>query len=126
MKCQVKDYPDSDPLKLLGTKVLAQQDNTSTIGLARNGCQSCGQRNRHINIRYFYITDKINDGSVVMSYCPTKEMVSGYFTKPLQGSLFRVHRNAIMGISQADYDFYADEYKEAKKVARQSAEMNTA
>ena len=106
MKCQVKNYPDSDPLKLLGTKVLAQQDNTSTIKLARNGRRSCGQRTRHINMRYFYITDKINDGTVVMSYCPTKAMVSDYFTKPLQGSLFRLHRNAIMGVSQADYDWY--------------------
>jgi hypothetical protein len=124
MKCQVKDYPDSDPLKLLGTKVLAQQDNTSTIKLARNGSRSCGQRTRHINIRYFYITDKINDGTVVMSYCPTKEMVSDYFTKPLQGSLFRLHRNAIMGVSQADYDWYADQYKKAKKAAKELAATN--
>ena len=118
MKCQVKHYPNSDPLKLLGTKVLALQDNTSTIKLARNGRRSCGQRTRHINIRYFYITDKINDGTVVMSYCPTKEMVSDYFTKPLQGSLFRLHRNAIMGVSQADYDWYEDQYKEAKKASK--------
>jgi hypothetical protein len=44
MKCQVKDYPDDDPLKMLGTKNLAKQDNTSTIKLARNGRRSCGQR----------------------------------------------------------------------------------
>ena len=29
-----------------------------------------------------------------ISYCPTKEM-SDYLSKPLQGSLFRIHRNAI-------------------------------
>ena len=114
MKGQVKDYPDDDPLKSLGTKNLAKQDNTSTIKLARNGRRSCGQRTRHINIRYFYITDKINDGTVVVSYCPTKEMISDYFTKPLQGSLFRQHRNAIMGVSQADYDAYEMNYKAAK------------
>jgi hypothetical protein len=120
MKCQVKDYPVGDPLKLLGTKVLALQDNTSTMKLAQNGRRSCGQRTRHINIRYFYITDKINDGTVVMSYCPTKEMISDYFTKPLQGSLFRQHRNAIMGVSQADYNRYLIDYKAAKKAAQQS------
>ena len=57
-------------------------------------------------------------------------MVSDYFTKPLQGSLFRLHRNAIMGVSQADYDWYEDQYKEAKKasellVAKLLAETNT-
>jgi hypothetical protein len=118
MKDQVKDYPSDDPLKMLGAKVLAKQDNTSTIRLARNGRRSCGQRTRHINIRYFYITDKINDGSVVVSYCPTKEIISDYFTKALQGSLFRQHRNAIMGVSQADYDRYEYEYKTAKEAAQ--------
>jgi hypothetical protein len=124
MKCQVKDYPEGDPLKMLGTKNLAKQDNTSTIKLANNGRRSCGQRTRHINIRYFYITDKIKDGTVVVTYCPTKEMISDYFTKPLQGSLFRQHRNAIMGVSQADYDRYLVEYREAKKAARDVAALN--
>jgi hypothetical protein len=103
---------------MLGTKVLAKQDNTSTIRLARNGRRSCRQRTRHINIRYFYITDKIYDGSVVVSYCPTKEMISDYFAKALQGSLFRQHRNAIMGVSHANYDRYECEYKTAKKAAQ--------
>jgi hypothetical protein len=76
MKCQVKDYPGSDPLKMLGTKNLAKQDNINTIKLAVYGRRSCGQRTRHINIRYFYITDKIRDGTVVVTYCPTKEMIS--------------------------------------------------
>jgi hypothetical protein len=51
MKCQVKNYPEDDPLKMLGTKNLAKQDNTSTIKLAVNGRRSCGQRTRHINTR---------------------------------------------------------------------------
>jgi hypothetical protein len=122
MKCQVEEYPDDDPLKLLRTKNLAKQDNTSTIKLvSRNGRRSCVQRTRHINIRYFYITDKINDGTVVVSYCPTKEMVSDYFTKPLQGSLFRQHRNAIMGVTSSDYDRYELAYKAAKKAGRMKA-----
>jgi hypothetical protein len=105
-------------LKLSGTKNLAKQDNTSTIKLARNGRHSCGQRTRHINIRYFYITNKMNAGTVVMSYCPTKEMILDYFTKPLQGSLFRQHRNAIMGVSSADYVRCEMEYIAAKKASR--------
>jgi hypothetical protein len=91
---------------------------------AVNGRRSCGQRTRHINIRYFYITDKIRDGTVVVTYCPTKEMILDYFTKPLQGFLFRQHRNAIIGVSQADYDRYLIKYNEAKKAAREAAELN--
>jgi hypothetical protein len=58
---------------------------------------------------------------MVVSYCPTKEMVSDYFTKPLQGSLFRQHRNAIMGVTSLDYDRYELAYKAAKKAGRMKA-----
>lgn len=49
-----------------------------------------------------------------MSYCPTKEMVSDYLSKPTQGSLFRLRRNTIMGISSDEYDRYELEYAAAK------------
>ena len=98
LKCQVKEYLVNHPLKNLGKKNLVLQDNTSTIKLAKGGRRVCGKRTRNINIRYFYVTERINNGMVVVSYCPTKEMVSGYLSKPLQGSLFRLHGNAIMGM----------------------------
>jgi hypothetical protein len=34
---------------------------------------------------------------ISIDWCPTKEMVADYMTKPLQGSLFRELRNYIMG-----------------------------
>ena len=40
----------------------------------------------------------MNDGTIVVTYCPTKEMISDYLSKPLQGSLFRSHCNTLMGI----------------------------
>ena len=51
---------------------------------------------------------------VVVSYCPTKEMVSDYLSKPLQGSLFWLHRNAIMGITSDDFYQYKLEYAAAR------------
>mmetsp|Transcript_8119 Transcript_8119/g.18006 ORF Transcript_8119/g.18006 Transcript_8119/m.18006 type:complete len:389 (-) Transcript_8119:645-1811(-) len=113
-KAQVKDYPDDHPLKQLGCKNLVKQDNTSTIKMAKGGRRTCGKRTRSIDIRYFYITERINDGLIVMSYCPTKEMVSDYLSKPTQGSLFRLRRNTIMGISSDEYDRYELEYAAAK------------
>ncbi len=39
---------------------LLLQDNKSLILLERNGKASSGKRTRHINIRYFFITDRVN------------------------------------------------------------------
>ena len=53
-----------------------------------------------------------------MSYCPAKEMVSDYLSKQIQGSLFRLHRNAVIGIINEEYDRYELEYAAAKKRQR--------
>ena len=37
------------------------QDNQSAIRLERNGRASAGEKSRHINIRHFWITDRIRD-----------------------------------------------------------------
>ena len=49
-----------------------------------------------------------------MIYHPTKEMVSDYLTKPLQGSLFRTHRNSLMGHDEDSITRYHKEYNDAK------------
>jgi hypothetical protein len=77
---------------------ILNQDNQSTIKLSENGKASSGKGTRHINIRYFFITDKIARKEVGIQYCPTKEMVADYFTKPLQGELFYKFRDQIMGV----------------------------
>ena len=54
-------------------------------------------RTKHINVRYFFITDRISKGEVRVEWCPTKDMVADFMTKPLQGSAFREFRDLIMG-----------------------------
>ena len=39
---------------------LLLKDNRSSILLERNGRASSGKRTRHINIRYFFIMDRVN------------------------------------------------------------------
>jgi hypothetical protein len=73
------------------------QDNQSAILLERNGKRSSSSRTRALNIRYFYITDQIQKGNLVVRYCPTEDMVGDFFTKPLQGQLFVKHKQSIMG-----------------------------
>jgi hypothetical protein len=81
-----------------GVTTILNQDNQSTIKLSENGKSSSGKGTRHINIRYFFITDRIAPKEVAIQYCPTKEMVADYFTKPLQGELFYKFRDQIMGV----------------------------
>jgi hypothetical protein len=111
---QIKSINDDSVLRKIGSDVVIQQDNTSTIQLVNNGQASSTKRTRHINIRYFYVTSKIKEGSIRVIYHPTKQMVSDYLTKPLQGSLFRTHRNSIMGHTEDSISKCMNEYINAK------------
>ena len=73
------------------------QDNQSTMLLERNGKASSSKRTKHINVRYFFITDRISRGEVRVEWCPTGDMVADFMTKPLQGSTFKKFRDLIMG-----------------------------
>ena len=72
------------------------QDNLSTMLLAKNGRRSAGRRTRHLDIRYFFVTDRIGAGDVILQHCPTSLMVGDFFTKPLQGSQFKRLRDQIL------------------------------
>ena len=50
-----------------------------------------------INIQYFFVKDRVDKGEIEVEYCPTYHMVADYFTKPLNGKLFRKFRDIIMG-----------------------------
>ena len=76
---------------------LLLQDNKSSILLERNGRASSSKRTRHINIRYFFVCDRVNMKEISLHWCPTKEMIADFWTKPLQGSHFRKLRDYIMG-----------------------------
>jgi hypothetical protein len=89
------------------------QDNQAAMLLQNNGRMSCGKGSKHIHIRYFFITDKINSKEIRVQHCPTKEMIADYFTKPVQGGLFRKFRDMILGIKQSDNQHYKHEYNKA-------------
>jgi hypothetical protein len=82
-----------------GTDPIMYQDNQSIMKLENNVKASSGKRTRHITIPYFFITDRITSREVTVQYCPTKQMVADYFTKPLQGALFYKFRDQIMGVA---------------------------
>ena len=73
------------------------QDNESAIRLERNGRASAGQKSRHINIRHFWITDRLRSDVIQLEHCPTDTMLADFLTKPLQGNLFRKFRSVLLG-----------------------------
>ena len=80
------------------TENIVYQDNKSAILLEKNGKASSSKRTKHINIRYFFVTDQVKKGNVTIKWRPTTDMVGDFWTKSLQGSLFRKFRDLIMGV----------------------------
>jgi hypothetical protein len=77
------------------------QDNKSSILLEKNGKASSSKRKIHINIQFFFITDRVNKEEVLVVWGPTGDMIGDYAIKPLQGALFRKFRDQIMGVTPA-------------------------
>ena len=78
------------------------QDNQSAILLEQNGRSSSGQKTRHIDIRYFFMQDRMVSEHLRVLYCPTESMLGDFFTKPLQGALFRKFRDVLLGYAHID------------------------
>ena len=57
------------------------QDGKSTILLSENGKGSSSKHTKHLDICYFFITDRIKQEEVKVAYCPTENMLEDFFYK---------------------------------------------
>ena len=64
------------------------QENESAILLEKNGRQSSTKRTRHIEIRYFFVTDNIERGRLRVTHCPTTQMWADFFYETALGGFF--------------------------------------
>ena len=80
------------------TDNISYQDNKSAIFLEKTGKASSGKRTKHINMRYFFVTDRIQKGDVLVEWCPTGSMTGDFLTNPNQGALFKRFRDVIVGV----------------------------
>jgi hypothetical protein len=80
---------------------IVYQDNRSAILLEKNGKALSSKRTKHINIRYYFVTDRINQQELTVEWCPTGNMVADFMTKPMQGAMFKRFRDQIMGVIPA-------------------------
>jgi hypothetical protein len=76
-----------------------KQDNKSTIICMVEKDKSTSPRTRTIVIRYFFVKDRMENGEVEIAYLHTELMVADFFTKPLQGELFRRLRAEVLDLS---------------------------
>jgi hypothetical protein len=72
------------------------QDNKNVVLLHRSVTTSSSRNTRHINIRHFFVKDRIKAGDVEVVYCPSENMNADFFTKPIQGRMFLKLRNIVM------------------------------
>lgn len=77
------------------------QDNTSTIALLAKG-RPTSDRSRHIDVRYFWLSEREKLGEVVIDHLRTDRMgAANCLTKPLQGDQFVRERSELQGMSKA-------------------------
>lgn len=58
---------------------LFEQDNESAIKLEKNGRSSAGPKSRHVDIRYFWIKDRVKQHAITIRHCPTLQMLADFF-----------------------------------------------
>ena len=87
----------SQMLKELGynTTPIVFQDNKSTIELINRGRPT--SNSRHIDIKYFFVSDIQQRKLVQINYCSSIEMIGDILTKPIQGQQFIYLRNLLLG-----------------------------
>jgi hypothetical protein len=70
------------------TDNILYKDNQSAMLLEKNGKMSSSRRTRHLEIRFFFVTNNVAKKNLRIEYCPTDDMFGDFFTKPLNGSKF--------------------------------------
>jgi hypothetical protein len=61
-------------------------DNTSAIAMTSNPVDH--SRTKHIDIRYHFIREHVESGTVELFFVPTEQQIADIFTKPLDESTF--------------------------------------
>ncbi len=67
------------------------QDNMSCMALMKRGGPG-SERSRHINIRHFWLTERVAKGEVIIEHLGTEKMFANVLTKPVQGAQFARER----------------------------------
>ena len=53
------------------------------------------KRTKHIEVKYFWIRQQVEEDRLRVEYCPTNEMIADIFTKPLGRTNFEMNRDRL-------------------------------
>ena len=81
------------------TRNVIFQDNELAELLEVNGKRSSLKRTRHINIKYFLVTDAIAKEECKVRWISRDYMYADYLTKAQQEAEFCIMRDLIMGVN---------------------------
>ena len=82
------------------TPILVHEDNQTCIKIAENPMSQ--KRTRHMDIRYHFIRDFVQDKTIKLVYCQTDFQQADILTKPLARPAFERLRGHIMAKSLTD------------------------
>jgi hypothetical protein len=71
------------------------EDNQSAIAYSQNALGS--EKTKHIGLKWHFIKEHVEQGTIKLRYLHTDQMVVDMFTKPLPGPTLTRHRSAILG-----------------------------
>ena len=74
--------------------IVVRVDNIGAIYLANN--QTTSQRTKHVDIRYHFVREYIEDGLVQIVFVKSKDNIADIFTKNLDGETFWRHANKFL------------------------------
>lgn len=73
--------------------VTVMEDNQGAIAIAKNPIAHA--QTKHIDIRFHYIRELVQDGTISLQYCPMEDMMADILTKPLPKGRFETLRNSL-------------------------------
>ena len=73
--------------------ITIHEDNQGAIAVSKN--PEHHSRMKHVDVRYHYVRERVNDGSIKIDYLQTSKMVADALTKPLPREKFQWCRDAM-------------------------------
>jgi hypothetical protein len=73
------------------------EGNRSCLAYSKKALVS--EKTKHVDLKYYFVKDRVQLGTIKLRYMPTGDMVADMLTKPLLGHELVKHRSAILSTS---------------------------
>ena len=83
----------SRKLQLFLRKFGAPEGQSSCIKMCKNPVMQ--KRTKHIDIKYHFVRERVDDGTVELQFCPTEEISADLLTEPLVRTKLEKHRGRL-------------------------------